>query len=71
MKKVIVQKWDNRLESDKRVYFKSDLGMALFHAWGIGYQEFESGPGNYSVAIVEHADGQIETVPADLIRFIP
>ncbi|QHF03298.1 hypothetical protein N015_13135 [Pseudomonas asturiensis] len=41
-----------------------------FHGWGSGYEEFESGPGNYTVAIVEFPDGKIDTVMPYLIRFL-
>ena len=41
-----------------------------FHGWGSDYEEFESGPGNYTVAIVELPDGKVETVPPYLIRFL-
>ena len=42
---------------------------AMFHSFGVDYEEFENGPGTYSVAIVEWPDGTIETVRADRIRF--
>lgn len=38
-----------------------------FHGWGSGYEEFESGPGNYTVAIVEFPDGKVDTVMPYLI----
>ena len=41
-----------------------------FHEFGNNYEEFESGPGNYSVAIVELPDGKIIMPPADSIQFI-
>jgi len=41
-----------------------------FHGWGSGYEEFESGPGNYTVAIVEFPDGKVDTVMPYLIRFL-
>ncbi len=41
-----------------------------FHGWGAGYEEFESGPGNYTVAIVEFPDGKVDTVMPYLIRFL-
>ena len=41
-----------------------------FHGWGVEYEEFESGPGNYSVAIVEMADGTIQTLMPWAIRFL-
>ena len=40
----------------------------VFHKWGNAYEEFESGAGNYSIAIVEMPDGKIESVlPSNLI----
>lgn len=41
-----------------------------FHGWGAGYEEFESGPVNYTVAIVEFPDGKVDTVMPYLIRFL-
>lgn len=47
-----------------------DKGEALFHQFGLDYEEFESSGCSFSVAILELADGQVITVPAHLIRFI-
>lgn len=45
--------------------------QGLFHQWGCTYEEFEAGPGNYSVAIVELPDGTIiMPYPTDL-QFLP
>lgn len=46
------------------------VGEATFHQFGVCYDEFESGPGNYSTAIVEWPDGRIENVPVHLIKFV-
>lgn len=56
-------------EGNKKTGFK-DLREARFHQWGGEYEEFESGPGNYTVALVEFADGTIETVLPDCVRFL-
>jgi sugar lactone lactonase YvrE len=56
-------------EANKKVGF-SDLREARFHQWANEYEEFESGPGNYTVALVEYADGSIGTVMPDCIRFL-
>lgn len=40
-----------------------------FHEWGCGYEEFETGPGNYSVGIVELEDGTIITPASDFLQF--
>lgn len=63
MRKVIVY----ALESGKKV--ENGKGQASFHGWGVDYEEFDTGPGNFSTAIVEYSDGSIETVPADDIKF--
>ena len=48
----------------------TDPLIATFHQFGAAYEEFENGAGNYTVAIVEMADGSVQGVPFDLIRFI-
>ena len=48
-----------------------EKGEALFHSFGADYEEFENGPGNFSAAIVEWPNGQVEMVRADRIRFVP
>jgi hypothetical protein len=45
-------------------------GEALFHQWGVDYEEFETGPGNYSTAIIELPNGVVKNIPADQIEFI-
>lgn len=47
-----------------------DKGVALFHAFGLDYEEFESGHAGFSTAIVEWPDGKVEMVRADRIRFL-
>lgn len=38
-----------------------------FHAWGASFEEFESGPANYTIAIIEGEDGKIyEALPSHL-----
>lgn len=46
------------------------VGTGTFHQFGLDYNEYEEGPGTFSVAIVEMPDGTIENVPVDHIRFI-
>jgi hypothetical protein len=68
MRRVIVSKfvWS---EVQKRNLL-TVAGEASFHQFGLDYEEFDGGPGNYSCAIIEWDDGQVETVPASQIRFI-
>ncbi|MFV0422146.1 hypothetical protein [Oleidesulfovibrio sp.] len=42
----------------------------VFHCWGAEFEEFESGPGNYTVAVVEHSDGTVKLYPPEAIRFV-
>lgn len=46
------------------------IAPGLFHGWGFDYEEFENGPGNYSIAIVEMGDGSIKTCVPENIKFI-
>ncbi len=48
-----------------------EFELGYFHEWGMNYEEFcDSGPGNYSVAIVELPDGRIVMPVADDIVFL-
>jgi len=42
----------------------------MFHGFGVDYQEYETGPGNFSTAICELEDGSVRNVPVHLIKFI-
>lgn len=47
-----------------------EIGEGKFHCWGSDYEENDSGPGNYTVAIVELPDGSIITPQPSEIKFI-
>jgi hypothetical protein len=47
-----------------------DLKSGRFHGFGTDFEEFESGPAPFSVAIVELGDGTVEMPRADRIRFM-
>lgn len=47
-----------------------NLSWDIFISGGTNYEEFESGPGNYTVAIVELPDGRIVMPVADDIVFL-
>lgn len=79
LRKVIFSRW---LSAKDKEYWKlanpedgpvpskeMDL-QGYFHGWGNAYEEFEAGPGNYSIAIVEGESGQIfEVLPSD-VKFL-
>ena len=47
-----------------------DFEMGYFHQWGYNYEEFETGAGNYSVAIIELPNGEVVMPVADDIQFL-
>lgn len=56
---------------DVRGHWKEvDPVIATFHQFGVTYEEFDTGPGNYTVAIVELPDGTVENALLHDIRFI-
>jgi hypothetical protein len=72
LKKVIVSK-HVRKTLEAAPWHRYDLepvGEAGFHQFGVGYEEFEAGPGNFTTAIVEWPDGRVESVPAEHVRFV-
>lgn len=61
----------HKIEGTHRLnYVLTPTGEALFHQFGVGYEEFESGPGNFTTAIVEWPDGRVESVPAAHVQFV-
>lgn len=57
-------------DKDARKFVEREFAVGLFHQWGNDYEEFESGPGNFTVAIVELPDGKIVTPAARDICFL-
>ena len=55
---------------EKGMYETHDFKTGYFHQWGCNYEEFETGAGNYSVAIVELPTGEIVMPVADDIQFL-
>ena len=45
-------------------------GLGLFIQYGADYEEFETGPGNYTTAIVEMPSGIVKNLPVNQIKFI-
>ena len=68
MRQVKVFQWVR--PEGERSSVKVEKCFATFHQFGSDYEEFESGPGNFTVAIVEYADGQVDSVPVGLIQFV-
>lgn len=45
-------------------------GEAIFLQFGVDYEIYEQGIGNYTTAIIETEDGAVKIVPVDKIKFI-
>lgn len=56
-------------KNEMGTYVKVFKGSAVFHQFGVDYEEFETGPGNYSTAIIELPDGSVKNVPVEHIAF--
>lgn len=70
MRKVIVYAYERKEGNTCYSKVEDGKGLAKFHAWGCAYEEFETGAGNYSTAIIEREDGSVESVPADMVKFV-
>lgn len=47
-----------------------EFPLGYFHNFSMAYEEFENGPGNYAIAIVELPDGRVVLPAADDIVFL-
>jgi len=57
------------IEGHKGNFIRTLKGEAIFHQFGVDYEEFETGPGNYSTAIIELPDGTVKNIPVENIEF--
>lgn len=77
---VLFKKWINREEVGEGALRRTKEGTncwekdfaneGVFHQWASAYEEFESGAGNFTVALVEMPDGTIEQVLPNNLKFI-
>jgi hypothetical protein len=42
----------------------------IFHGFGVDFEEFTDGVGNYTIAIIEWEDGTLEGVPVHKVQFV-
>ena len=69
MRKVMVISYKQNPEYPRN-WVKYEKGEAVFHEFGVGCEDSESNYGNFSTAIVEWPDGQVENVKVENIRFL-
>ena len=60
----------NQSGINRRFSELEEKGEALFHEWGVDYEEFDAGAGTFSTAIIELDDGTVKNLPAEHIKFI-
>lgn len=70
MRKVNVFKIGVEVVDGKTTFPRLFVGVGVFHQFGVDYEEFESGAGNFSTAIVEMPDGKILNYAVHLVEFI-
>ena len=68
MRRVMVSEY-KKLGEDT-FYTLVEKGEAVFHEFGVDFEELSDGNVTYSTAIVEYADGTVSNVAVDRIRFI-
>lgn len=61
--------WEQPEGSPGQPWKRTFKGEAIFHEFGVDYEEFEEGPGNFSTAIIELPDGTVKNIPAIDIQF--
>ena len=44
--------------------------FGYFHAWKADYEEFETGPGNFTMALIEDEGGKVWSCIAESVRFL-
>ena len=64
---VTLYKWQQIEGSPK--FEKAPDGRGTFHQFGSDFEEFDTGPANFTTAIVETPDGLVRNIPVDLIKF--
>ena len=67
MRRVTVFKYERK--EGNTYYDKVEDGMGVFHQWGVNYEEFENGAAPFTTAIIERVGGQVENIPAEMIKF--
>lgn len=70
MQKVLYKAERPRNEWINGSYYPEYTERGTFHTLGVSHVEFETGPGNYTVAIIEKPDGTFIEVPTNAVKFI-
>ena len=66
--RVVNRKCSGKYFATGRGFIEFKLGY--FHKWGVESEELDTGALNYTIGIVELADGRVVTVMPENIKFI-
>jgi len=70
MKKIRRVEFFEYVKNERGTFVKGPMQEGIFHQFGCNFEEFESGPGNYTTAIIELDDGTVKSVPVQNIKFL-
>ncbi len=71
MKIVIYSEWETvETEHGRRLGDLKEKGEAEFLQFGLDFDHFDNGVGNYSTAILKLDNGTVKNIPVENIRFI-
>lgn len=60
----------------RKVRYKSNYQVTdydaegMFHQWANSYEEFNSGPGNWTYALIERPDGTMAQIDPGMMQFV-
>ena len=63
-------KWWKYEKDDKGNIIKVPQGVAVFHKFGLNFEELTNGVGMSSTAIIELQNGAVKNIPVEQITFI-
>jgi len=69
MRKVKYYEYVDKVVDGKRICEKVLKGIATFHQFGIGFEEFETGAANYTTAVIELDNGAVKNICCENIEF--
>jgi hypothetical protein len=59
-----------RVKEGTNCWEKEFTTIGVFHQWASAYESFESGAGNYTVALIELPNGEMKEVLPSNVKFI-
>ena len=65
-----VQIFEGIYSKEEKKYILEPKAKGIFRCFGINFQEFENGIGNFTTAIIEMTDGSLRNEPIEHIQFI-